>query len=342
MVDLGVALADDVDRCRDARVAELRQDLVGQSLKHVGEVADLAFALLGIFIHREHAEDELLVLDVAGGNKLLEAFPVLGSELCGEFAELCDHVLLELLFKICGGVVFATLGQLGVEFERAVGRCIRGDVELLDHARCVGVGSFQIIVESFHLCGLEFARTDVGLVDEEADVGAVLLVDDALELVGSDGRIDCACVGEGGCCDNAVGYLDARKHILLLALLNVEFQIELALDHLGSVGEVGGNHNAAAEVVAYDGIVAAHFLTLIFDGGARCLVVAVDKHRSYGDGGVLHEELCRHVACDGGGHLCADYFKRVGVAVEVVSRKLVHLLAAAAHYDHGSCRNSQT
>jgi len=51
----------------------------------------------------------------------LETFPVFSGELSGEVAEFGDFVFLELLVEICGGVVLTLLGELGVEFDAAVG-----------------------------------------------------------------------------------------------------------------------------------------------------------------------------------------------------------------------------
>ncbi len=326
--DLCVAAADNVHTGRDARVAELGQDDVGELLEDVGEVADFAFALLGVLIHAEYAEDKLLVLDVALRYEFLEALPVLGGELRGEFAEFRDLVLLELAAHVGVGVGLALFGEVAVEVVAAVGGSVGGDVDFFDYAGCVLVGVEEFLLQFQHGVGLEFAGADVGLVDEEHDVGCVFLIDDTLEGIAGEGGGDACGIGEGCGGDDAVGYAYAGEDILLAALADVESELKHALRHIG--GEVVGNGDGecAAAVVAHDRCVAAHFLTLEAVGLRGCLRAVVDQIGCNRNLGILDEEFGRHACGDRSGYFFAYYFEGVGVHCEIVGAELSELFAA--------------
>ena len=97
-LNFGIRATDEAIVEREAGTAQLGQHLIGKFAESEGKVADLLFALLGVFVHREDAEDDLLVLDVAGSHEFLEAVPVL----CGVFGvDLSGHFhLLELLVDV--------------------------------------------------------------------------------------------------------------------------------------------------------------------------------------------------------------------------------------------------
>ena len=64
LFDFVIAAADDVVVDGQTGTAQFRQDFVSQFVESSGEAANLRFALFGVFIHREHADDHFLVLDV--------------------------------------------------------------------------------------------------------------------------------------------------------------------------------------------------------------------------------------------------------------------------------------
>ena len=77
----------------------------------------MLLALIGVFIHREHAEDDILVLNVAGLYEFLEAFPVFSGVAAHDvgahaFAE-------ELLVYIVFGSKLTAVGEVIVEQESA-------------------------------------------------------------------------------------------------------------------------------------------------------------------------------------------------------------------------------
>ncbi len=59
-----VAASDGLVIDDKARATELGQDAVGEFLESCRHVADLLFTLLGVFIHRQYAQDDILVLEV--------------------------------------------------------------------------------------------------------------------------------------------------------------------------------------------------------------------------------------------------------------------------------------
>ena len=65
LLDLLVALAEDLDIGDQTRAAQLGQHLVGELAEDGRDVADLALALLGIRVHAQYAQYQILVLEVA-------------------------------------------------------------------------------------------------------------------------------------------------------------------------------------------------------------------------------------------------------------------------------------
>ena len=63
--DLVIALTDEVGRQDETAATESRKDLVCDSAIDRTEVLDLCLTLLGIAVHREHAQYEVFVLHVA-------------------------------------------------------------------------------------------------------------------------------------------------------------------------------------------------------------------------------------------------------------------------------------
>ena len=96
----------------EAAAAELRENLVGKSLVNGRHVLDLILTYCRVAVHRKNADDEVLVLDVGSGNKLLEAFPVLTYALD---AGLTGLFALGNLVECLLGALCTLVGKLGVE-----------------------------------------------------------------------------------------------------------------------------------------------------------------------------------------------------------------------------------
>ena len=145
----------------------------------------MLLAFLRILIHREHAEDNILVLDVAGLYELLESIPVL----CGVLGiDIGVHLgLLELILHILLGSILALVSQLVVEVVSTLGRSEAQYVDVLD-GQCLALAVDAL--EHLHELGdgvvLQLALTQVSLVDKELDLCLLLVGVDALEGVGSD------------------------------------------------------------------------------------------------------------------------------------------------------------
>ena len=104
----------------ETRTAQLRQDAIGQLTEGGRDVFNLLLTLLGILIHREYAQDDVLVLNVAGLYQFLESLPVLS----GVFRiDIGVHLnLLQLLVHILLRHLLTLIGQFVVDAEAAIGR----------------------------------------------------------------------------------------------------------------------------------------------------------------------------------------------------------------------------
>ncbi len=182
-------------------------------------------------------------------------------------------------------------------------------------------------MEVIHLGCAQLTVTYIGLIYKELYIGIKFLVDDALELVGSNCRRHCSGIGKSGGSHNTVGHLNARKSILLTTLTHCECQAEIALNHLGIVVIANGDGHCTATVVADYRIVTAHLLALECVGG-RCDFGSVEfKVGSHRNLSILHKEFSRDFTCNGCGHLFTHHLKRIGIDREVISSELIHLLA---------------
>ena len=190
-------------------------------------------------------------------------------------------------------------------------------------------------MEVKHRLGAEFTLAQVGLVDEELDVGVVFFVDDALELVVCDGGCHSAGIGDGCGSHNAFGHFHAGKCIPLVALTHGERKSKIAAVHLGVVYILYGNSDRASVVVIDYRVVTAYFLALESVGSGSYFHSVEFKVRSYGHLGVLLEELGRNIAGNSCGNFVTYYFKRIGIYREVVGLELIHLLAATGKH-HGA------
>ena len=179
-----VAATDHIVVHEQAGTTQLGQNAVGNLGVHAAHVANLLLTLFGILIHGEDAQNHLLVLKVALADQLLEAVPVLSGVL-GVHVGLHAN-LLKLALEEFVGNILTLFGQLLVEVVLTVGRSVSAHLDALESAGLVVVidllQNLHEILDA-HAAGL--AGAEVSLVDEELDVGLLLLPDDALEGVGS-------------------------------------------------------------------------------------------------------------------------------------------------------------
>ena len=183
---LVVVAADDLIVDGHARTAQLRQDAVGQLAESGAHVLDLALTLFGVFVHREDAQDDILVLYVRCLHELLEAFPVLCGVL-GVDVGVGQFCLLELLVNILLGVLLALVGKLVVQLHTSVRRCISRYLYVVQvEAFLVCVDFLEQLHEFCNGVVLQLALAQVGLLDEELDVGNLLCFCHAAERVGGN------------------------------------------------------------------------------------------------------------------------------------------------------------
>ena len=77
--DFIVGAADNAIVDGQTRATELGKHFVGQFGERRGDVANLLFALFGILVEGEHANDGFFVLNVALLHQFFETFPVFGG-----------------------------------------------------------------------------------------------------------------------------------------------------------------------------------------------------------------------------------------------------------------------
>ena len=87
---------------------QLRENAIGQLSEPFAHVSDLLFALLWVFIHRQHTQNHVLILDVAGLNELHKALPVLRGVVRIDVSlhlvafELLLHIALTYVLTLVG------------------------------------------------------------------------------------------------------------------------------------------------------------------------------------------------------------------------------------------------
>ena len=271
LLDLVVASSHSLVVDDHATTAQLRQNAIGELTEALAHVADLALTLLGILIHLQDAQDHVLVLDVAGFDETLEAVPVL-SRIVGIDILGIEFGSLDLLLDISLSSVLAFVGQLVVEGIAAIRRSISLHLHVLQvQALAVGIDSLQHGEELLDGVVLQLALAEIGLVDEELDIGFILLCFDALERVrcNASASVHQRLLVELCCSQHAIGDLHGRHIDFLLADTGIEGEIHLALLHIGHIVK-GCLHRVAATHLVGNGLVVAHdFLAL--EGSAFAL-----------------------------------------------------------------------
>ena len=162
--------------------AQLGENVLCKGAVYAGHILDFTLADVGVAVHREDAENEVLVFDVGVVYQLLEAFPVLTDALGGNAAggEFLRNLLESLVCRahtLVGEDVVALLGTIG--------RCIGNDVGAGDGA--AAVVHHVLDAGLVFLDGLagELVGTYVGAVDEIENL--------SLNLFGNDFLVSVSC-----------------------------------------------------------------------------------------------------------------------------------------------------
>ena len=269
--DLLVAAANNLVVDGKACAAQFGQDASSQFAETFAHVTDLAFALFGILVHREYAQDNILVLEVRSLYQLLEAIPVL---CCVTSLDSSFHlVLLELSLNIAftRGLTFCS--QLIVDNETAFGRCVGVNFHVAQvQFFAVGVDFLQHLHEFGHRIVLQFSFAQVSLVDKELDVSLLLLRLYTLEAVGSDAKsvVGHSLAIELRCGYHAVRNLNGRQIHLFLSHSSIESEVEIALNHVWDIIKVGFHGIASAQFVGHLLSVCRGFFALEGSAFAGC------------------------------------------------------------------------
>ena len=280
----------------------------GQFLEAMAEVAYLLFALLRVAVHRQHANDDVLVGYVGSLHQLLESLPVLSGE-AGLHATV-DAGIGQLLAHIALCVVLSLVGQPLVQVEAAVGRGVGRHLNVFQvQAVAVVADALQQTDELLDGVVFQFRLTQLGLLDEELDVGLLLQGDDATVGVGSHGRLGrrqrLVVQFAGG--NDAVGHLHGRHVDGFLAQQGLERQPQLAALHGRLVAEAGLHGVLASQLVVHRLVVAHHLLALergrLTFHGHLLPVLHVAQFGRHGDDGLPLHILLGKQAVDGGFHL---------------------------------------
>ena len=287
----------------------------------------MLFAFFWVFVHGEHAYDDVLVLYVAYLYELLEAVPVFSCIACRNVG--VDVGFLELLPYIVFAGSLTLAGELVVEVEATFGRCV-GKYLYVSYVKSftVSVDFLEEINEFLYGIVLEFALAEICLVHKELDVCLEFLLPYSLECVGSETRIavDKSLAIEFRSSQNTVSDLHFRYLDYLLAYLGIKGEIHVAFLHSGLEVEVC-LHGIASAYLVRNGLVVAHDL-LALEGCAfaTChLTVCIAQLRSNG-----HHSLGLHVlgregtvdCCRNLSTLCLKWYR---IYIEVVSRQRTHL-----------------
>ena len=105
-----------------AGASQLRQHALCQFAEALTQVFDLLFTLLWVLIHGQHAQDDVLVGDIAGLYQFLKSLPVLSSIFRTDTAFQLG--ILHLLANVALRVLLTLIGQFLVQLHTTVGRCI--------------------------------------------------------------------------------------------------------------------------------------------------------------------------------------------------------------------------
>ena len=274
--------------------------------------------LLGIGVHAQYAKYEFLVLEVALLDELLEAFPVLSGVVSVD-SDVRHLLLLEGRLELCRGVLLTRSTELFVQLLTTIG----GGVGL-DFDRYLLVGCFLSVLYGvlplLHLILVQLGATDVGLLDEEHDVGIIRLLDDALEAVGrDDGRHACERSESFGS-DHAISDLEVGEVDRAATLLPLEVEVELALCHSGDVGQDEVDGGVGAISMVHDTVVAVDLFALEGGAVAPLLTALIAEDRDDGQRSILGEPLRGEGEVDGYRYFAPDDFEGLRFGLDLVGR----------------------
>ena len=216
---------------------------------------------------------------------------------------------LDLLLDISLSSVLAFVGQLVVEGIAAIRRGISLHLYVLQvQSLTVGIDSLQHSEELLDGVVLQLTLAEIGLVDEEFNVGLILLCLHALEGVrcNASAGVHQRLLVELCCSQHAIGDLHGRHVDFLLADTGVEREIHLALLHIRHIVESGLHRVSAAHLVG-NGLVIAHdFLAL--EGSTLALsnlAIAIAQLRNHRHHSLRLHIFHREVTIDGSRNLAA-------------------------------------
>ena len=282
----------------EAGAAQLREDIGLQGRIDSGHVLDLTLADVRVAVHRQDAEDQLLVFDVGVVHQFLEAFPVLTDRTGGHVAGV------EFLGDGVEGLVGALLtvgGELVVEGFGAIRGSVGHDLGALDFTALVGGEGLEGFLEVFHVVAAELGIADVGAVDQIHDLGFGGLGDHFLIAVG---HVVVATLGVGQHIGGVgtVGDLDVggihefRTFIIdLRAAYQFGFLHTRDIVEMDFLGDGGTGLGDGLEVVG-------DFLALIYERLADGFTADIEEHGGHLERG-LREEVLRR---EGHGYGCVD------------------------------------
>ena len=331
-MDFIVAATDNVVVDGQASATKFGQNLIGEFLEASGKVANLLLALFGVAVHRQHAEDDILILNVAGLHEFLESFPVLGG-VAGVDVGIHIH-LLQLATYVALGGILALFCQLGVELERTFGRSVSRNLDIVELiALLVVLNLAQGSEEVLHGNRLEFAGANIGLVNQIPDLCLLGLGDSVLVSVLAESHI-----GGSGCAayehrsgDNTVGHLNGVHLHRLVAYACIEGEVEFALLHGGLIRKGVAHRIVATHLIGNFLIVAQHTLTLEGCGLTLGFSALIAKHGNNSHDRLLLHVLLGEATIDGHGHLARHSLKRRGRYGEVVGREIAKFAARREH-----------
>ena len=274
--------------------------------------------LLGIGVHAQYAKYEFLVLEVALLDELLEAFPVLSGVVSVD-SDVRHLLLFEGRLELCRGVLLTRSTELFVQLLTTIG----GGVGL-DFDRYLLVGSFLSVLYGvlplLHLVLVQLGATDVGLLDEEHDVGIIRLLDDALEAVGRDDGRDACERSESFGSDHAISDLEVGEVDRAATLLPLEVEVELALCHSGDVGQDEVDGGVGAIRMVHDTVVAVDLFALEGGAVAPLLTTLIAEDRDDGQRSILGEPLRGEGEVDGYRYFAPDDFEGLRFGLDLVGR----------------------
>ena len=336
----GVVLVLDIGD--EAGAAEFRKDGALEGGVDLGHVLDLAFADGRVAVHGKDAEDQVLIFDVALGNELLEAFPVLADGLdvgVADFLALGD--LAESLLTALGALV----GKLGVEVLAAFRGSVGDDFGTGEGLALIGLDLIESGLKVLDGLALELLVVDVRAVHGVLDLAFGGLLDDLLVVVGLVRQVtlgvDHLVSGVA-----AVGDLAGRELGGLGLVAGDGPQLEDGVLHALDIVEM----DMLADGLSCGGngfIIVLHLLTLVDERLHGRFAAFVDEHRGHFEDSFRMEIIGGIRDGQVGVDVVGDHFEDLGIAGDFdIFGHLDHFLVGGAGdstdaHEHG-CQQFHT